>query len=329
MIFDNFDRPINYLRLSVTDRCNLRCTYCMPEEGIKFLPRREIFTYEEMKRLVLLLARIGITKVRITGGEPFVRRDLMDFMSFICTIPQLNEIHITTNGVLTKPHVPELKRLGIAGINLSLDTLDAQQFKEITRRDELEKVMATFYEILDYEIPLKVNAVVMDGVNTEQIIPLANLARDYPIEMRFIEEMPFNGTTGEFQKIQWESNRILAVLKKQFPTLSPVPEKPNSTSMVYEFPGYKGKIGIIAGFSRLFCGTCNRLRITTKGMLKTCLYDDGVLDLKQMMRSGCDDLEIQQSIINCIKNRFKDGFEAQRNRTDKRVISESMSEIGG
>lgn len=301
----------------------------MPAEGITFLPKQEIFTYEEMERLVILLAGMGVSKVRITGGEPFLRKGLMDFIRFLSTIEKLDEIHITTNGVLTNPHVAELKRLGIAGINLSLDTLDSEQFKEITRRDEFDKVMDTFHKILHAGIPLKVNAVVMDGVNTEQIIPLADLAKRYPIEMRFIEEMPFNGTTGEFQKIKWDSNRILETIKRHYTDLSPVPEKPNSTSMIYKMPRHKGSIGIIAGFSRLFCGTCNRLRITVKGILKTCLYDNGVLDLKQMFRSGCSDLEIQQAIVKCINNRHKDGFEAQNNRSDQRVVSESMSEIGG
>lgn len=329
MIFDNHNRPVNYLRLSVTDRCNLRCTYCMPANGIIYLPRKEILTYEEMERLVTLLVKIGVNKVRITGGEPFLRKGLINFLKAISSIPGLDEINITTNGVLTEKHVPELKKIGIAGINLSLDTTDAQQFKEITRRDEHAQVMASFHKILEYGIPLKLNAVIMEGINTEQIIPLAYLSKKYPIDMRYIEEMPFNGTSEDFQKLQWNSNRIFNTLQENFDGMTRLPEKPNSTSMTYKIPGHAGTVGIIAGFSRLFCGTCNRLRITAKGTLKTCLYDDGVLDLQKMLRSDCDDLEIQQSIINCIGNRFKDGFEAQENRTEQRLVSESMSEIGG
>ena len=328
-MYDNHGRPVNYLRISVTDRCNLRCTYCMPAEGIAYLPRHEILSYEEMERLIRLLAEMGVRKLRITGGEPFLRKGLLDFTRTTSTIPGIEEIHITTNGVLTEQHIPELKGIGIAGINLSLDTLDREHFIEITRRDELDKVMSTFHKILDYEIPLKVNAVVMDSMNSHQIVPLAKLTRDFPIEMRFIEEMPFNGQTSEIPGLHWNARRILQELNQNFSAMKRIPDKPNTTSMLYEIPGHKGKVGIIAGFSRLFCGTCNRLRITAKGILKTCLYDDGVLDLKQMIRSGSSESEIRDAILKCVGGRFKDGFEAQQNRVKERAVTESMSEIGG
>ena len=328
-MYDNHGRPLNYLRLSVTDRCNLRCTYCMPEEGINYLPRNEILSYEEMERLIRLLARMGVTKVRITGGEPFVRKGLMDFLRRINANQGIEEIHITTNGVLTEQHVPELNHIGIAGINLSLDTMDRKHFIDITRRDEFDRVMATFHKILEYNIPLKVNAVVMGSMNSDQIVPLAKLTKEFAIEMRYIEEMPFNGQTNEIPNLRWNARQILHELNQSFAGMRQLPDKPSSTSMIYEIPGHKGNVGIIAGFSRLFCATCNRLRITAKGMLKTCLYDDGVLDLKEMVRAGLSDEAIQNAILECVGNRFKDGFEAQRSTTRQGAVSESMSEIGG
>jgi len=177
-LFDNHDRPINYLRLAVTDRCNLRCFYCMPEEGIKYIPRKELLTFEEIERLVTLLARMGITKIRLTGGEPFVRADLMELIRSIVKINGINDVHITTNGILTAPHVAELKSLGIASVNLSLDTLDRERFEIITRRDEFEKTWETFQLLLKHDIPVKINSVVMEGKNTDDILNMVKLTRE-------------------------------------------------------------------------------------------------------------------------------------------------------
>jgi len=192
-IYDNHGRPINYLRLAVTDRCNLRCFYCMPEEGIHYLPKKALLSFEEIERLIRVLALVGISKIRLTGGEPFVRTDLMDLIRNMSEIAGVKEIHLTTNGVLTAPHIPELKKLGIASVNLSLDTFDRERFKLITRRDEVEKVMETYHLLLEHAIPVKINAVVMDGKNIGDIIPLIELGKDNPVSVRFIEEMPFNG----------------------------------------------------------------------------------------------------------------------------------------
>src|SRR5688572_11459962 len=193
MLLDNHGRPLTYLRLAVTDRCNLRCFYCMPEEGIRYLPKKELLTFEEIHRIVSVLAGMGISKVRLTGGEPFVRTDLMKMIRGLVRIPGVHEMHITTNGLLTAPHIPELKSLGIKSVNLSLDTLDAGRFMAITRRNEFQKTMDTLHHLLDAGISVKVNAVVMEGKNIEDIIPMVELTRVHPIEVRFIEEMPFNG----------------------------------------------------------------------------------------------------------------------------------------
>ena len=325
---DNHGREINYVRLSVTDRCNLRCSYCMPEK-MKFLPRAEILSYEEMERLVTLLAARGISKVRITGGEPFVRKGLMDFLFRINDIPGIQRIHITTNGVTTLPYIADLKRLGVAGINLSLDSLDADRFREITRRDNFDQVMASFYAFLKHGIPLKVNMVVMEASNTADIIPMALLSRDYPVDIRFIEEMPFNGLDAGKQKLRWHHRQIHKLLKEHFPSLTALPSEPYSTSKTYQIDGHVGTVGIIAGFSRTFCGTCNRIRITAQGKLQTCLYGEGRIDLKEALRSGKSDQEIMAIIDGAIGNRFADGWEAQKHNSATSAISKSMSLIGG
>lgn len=328
-VFDNHGRPITYVRLSVTDRCNLRCFYCMPATGMTFLPRKELLSYEEMERLIKILAEMGVSKVRITGGEPFVRRDLIDFLRRAKAIEGIEEIHITTNGVLTKKYVPILKDVGIASINLSLDTLDKDKFKELTRRDEFDKVWDTFNTILEHDIPLKLNAVVIDGKNTDDIIPMVELAEKYPVGVRFIEEMPFNGGNAHFQKIKWNHHKILETIQSKYPNISTVNSAPNSTSSNYQIEGYKGTFGIIAAYSRTFCGSCNRIRITSQGNLQTCLYGNSVLSIRDLLRSNKDDEVIKLALLKTFRNRAKDGFEAEKNRKTNSSKTESMSVIGG
>ena len=294
-LFDNHGRTINYLRLAVTDRCNLRCFYCMPAEGISYVPKEALLSYEEMERLIRLLAEMGITKIRITGGEPFVRRGLIDFLWRVHAIPGIEEVNITTNGVLTTPYVTELKDMGIASVNLSLDTFDRQRFLEITRRDEFERVLTCFHALLDHGITTKINAVVMEGKNTQDIIPLTELTRKYPVSVRFIEEMPFNGEGSHYPVLVWTHQKILDALKAHYPSLEKLPDPATSTSYNYRIPGHQGTVGIIAAFTRTFCGTCNRIRLTAQGTLKTCLYDQGVLDIKDILRSGASDVAVQQA----------------------------------
>ncbi len=327
-LFDNHGRPINYLRLAVTDRCNLRCFYCMPEEGIKYLPKKELLTFEEIERLVTMLAPMGISKIRLTGGEPFVRTDLMQLIRRITEIEGIHDIHLTTNGVLTGAHVPELKRLGIASVNLSMDTLDRDRFRMITRRDEFDKTWATLESLLFHQIPVKINTVVMDGKNTEDIYSLVDLTRKHNVSVRFIEEMPFNGEGNHYASLTWTYKKILEHIRLQFPKIQKVQDPENSTAYHYKIPEFKGNIGIIAAFSRTFCGTCNRIRLTAQGVLKTCLYDDGVLNLKNLMRSGMEDSEIKIYLLKAFASRPKDGFEAEANRK-VHAVSESMSTIGG
>jgi len=300
----------------------------MPEEGVRYVPKKQLLSFEEIERLIALLAGMGISKVRLTGGEPFVRTDLMKLIRTIVNIHGVEQLHLTTNGVLTAPFIPELKALGIGSVNLSLDTLDRVRFREITRRDEFEKVWKTFELLMKHEIPVKINAVVMDGRNIEDLIALATLTKDLPVSVRFIEEMPFNGEGQHYPVLRWTHARILEELKKTFPSLDRRPDPPHATAMHYQVPGYKGDLGIIAAFSRTFCGSCNRIRITAQGELKTCLYDNGVLNIRELMRLGKSDEEIKATLLKAFSSRPKDGFEAETRRGNLALV-ESMSSIGG
>ncbi len=328
MLRDNHGRAITYLRLAVTDRCNLRCHYCMPEHGLEWLSRRELLTYEEMLRLCRLLVSLGIDKVRITGGEPFVRKDMMQFLTALSGLDGLREIALTTNGVVTAPLVPELKRIGLRAVNLSLDTLDRERFFRITRRDELPRVMETLEALLRDDIGVKINAVVMDGQNTEDIVPLAEMTRELPVDVRFIEEMPFNGGDHATARPLWDHRRILNTLRGRWPGLEKIPDPAFSTSMNYRAPGHRGKIGIIAAWSRTFCGTCNRIRVTPQGVLKTCLYDHGVLNLRDKMREGWNDAQLTEHLLSAFNHRHKDGWAAEEARRGA-PVEESMATIGG
>ncbi len=327
MLYDNHGRKLNYLRLAVTDRCNLRCFYCMPEGGIKYLPKKALLSFEEIERLVTLLASMGISKVRLTGGEPFVRQDLMHLVRKMVQIPGVEELHLTTNGILTAPHLPELKALGVRSINLSLDTLNSERFFTITRRDEFARTRETLDLIMAQNIPLKINTVVMEGKNIEDILPLTELTREQNVSVRFIEEMPFNGEGAHYASLNWTYKKILLHLQQAYPNLQKLPDPPFATAYHYQVPGYKGTVGIIAAYSRTFCGTCNRLRITAQGDLKTCLYDGGVLNLKDLMRSGATDADLKTALLRAFNARPKDGFEAEKKR--EKLVSESMSTIGG
>jgi len=299
----------------------------MPEEGIRYLPKKDLLTFEEIDRIISLLAGMGISKVRLTGGEPFVRTDLMQMIRRLAQIPGVEELHITTNGLLTGPHIPELKSLGIKSVNLSLDTLDAGRFRTITRRDEFHKTMDTLHQLLAAGIHVKVNAVVMEGKNIEDIIPMVEMTRTKPIEIRFIEEMPFNGEGTHYKKLIWTHKKILSHISSHFPEITKTETPFGSTAEKYKVDGFKGTIGIIAAFSRTFCGSCNRIRITAQGLLKTCLYDDGVLNIRDLIRGGSSDEELRVQLMKAFRSREPDGHAAEKKRGH--AVNESMSTIGG
>jgi GTP 3',8-cyclase len=317
---------MEYMRLAVTDRCNLRCFYCMPHHGIDFVARKDLLTYEEMVRLTRIMVELGVTKVRITGGEPFVRKNMYGFLKRLTAIEGLDKINITTNGAVANRHIPFLKEIGIGSINLSLDTLDKTRYEAITRRDFFDSAMSTYRAVLDAGMKLKVNMVVMADKNRDDIIPMAMLTRHDEVAIRFIEEMPFNGS-GERDIDFMNHQEILQHLENGLPRLTPVEHQTGNTAKNYSVEGHKGTVGIIAAWSRTFCGECNRVRVTATGKLINCLYDNGVLDLKRMLNNGSSDTMIKEAIKKAYNKKQKDGFESEKHRLDS--ISESMSSIGG
>ena len=323
-LIDNHGRPITYLRLSITDRCNLRCRYCRPEEGVPFISHDEILSLEELERLTSIFCGLGVNKVRVTGGEPFSRRGCLEFLTRLRKIEGVRHLHITTNGVKTSRFLNELAAIRLHSINLSLDTLDHKRFWKITRRDYLDAVLQTMHGIIDRRIPLKINSVALQETSDKEIIGLADLARQYPITLRFIEKMPFSGIARPEKLV---NGNLLERLKRILPAMEECSQDKPTTARIFSLPGYKGTIGLIQGYSRLFCKTCNKVRITPTGMLKTCLYDNGVLDLKRMLRRGADDQEIESAILSCVQNRCVNGHQAELN--SKRASEPSMASIGG
>lgn len=328
MIKDSYGRTINYLRLAVTDRCNLRCTYCMPKEGLNWLPNKELLTNKEMLKLCSLFVNMGIEKIRLTGGEPFVRKDFLPLLEDLSQLKGLRELSLTTNGLLTAPFVPELKRLGISSVNLSLDTLDKDRFFLITRRNSFDQVIHTMEALLEHGIAVKINMVVMEKINTADIIPMVRLTEKLPVSVRFIEEMPFNGSEREVS-LKWDHFRILELIQEVFPTIYKTIDPPHSTAYNYKIPGHQGEVGIIAAYTRSFCGSCNRVRVTPTGMLRTCLYDAGTFNIKEAMRKGQSDELLQTMIKHAILNKAETGWLAEESGYQQDAVHESMASIGG
>jgi len=328
-IFDQHNRVVNYIRLAVTDRCNLRCQYCMPAEGIQYVDRSELLTYEELLRLLKVLAKEGVNKVRITGGEPFLRKGMFQFMEKVQQIEGIKKLHITSNGTLTKQIIPDLKKIGVAGLNLSLDTLDKAKFFEITRRDNFDDVMETLHLLIDHEINTKINMVVMKDHNLDDIYRMVALTKELPIAIRFIEEMPFNGSGKGFSGLEWNHKKILDHILEEYPNIEKKVDGPYSTSSNYQVHGFSGTFGIIAAYSRTFCGTCNRIRLTPTGILKTCLYDQGVFSIRDVIRNGATDEQILSAIQDALNHKAVDGKTAELQRFAKRPGRESMATIGG
>jgi len=323
-LVDNHGRRITYLRLAITDRCNLRCRYCRPEAGVPFVDHDEILRFEELERLAAIFTGLGVRKVRVTGGEPFSRRGSLDFLRRLRAIPGVEKLHVTTNGVKTGRLLDELKEIGIDGINLSLDTLDRQRFWAITRRDFLAPVLETLHGALARAISLKINSVVLADTSDTEIRALAELPRQYPLTLRFIERMPFSG--GETAQTLSGAD-LPARLTRLFPQMREEVTAAPTTARLFTLPGFVGKLGLIEGYSRCFCATCNKLRITPQGQLKTCLYDSGALDLKSMLRRNASDESLRAAIVDCVGRRFANGHAAEQESNQK--IKPSMSAIGG
>lgn len=327
-LVDSFGRQIEYVRLAVTDRCNLRCQYCMPAHGIDIVPRKELLTFKEMYRLIRVLTELGVKKVRLTGGEPFVRKDFVGFLEMLSYNDLLDAINMTTNGALITKHIDTIEKLEkVKNINLSIDSLNREKFAKITRRDVFPEVYETLELLEKSRLNLKLNVVVQSGFNTDEIVDFVALTKDKNLSVRFIEEMPFNGIGQREMKENWTFRKILNEIQSEYDAVEIQSEK-SSTSRNYKIDGHLGTVGIIPAFTRTICNDCNRIRITSTGIFKNCLFDDGVFNLRDFIRNGASNEDLKALFLSLVKEKPENGFVAEANRK-KGNVSESMSTIGG
>mmetsp|Transcript_16535 Transcript_16535/g.23116 ORF Transcript_16535/g.23116 Transcript_16535/m.23116 type:complete len:384 (-) Transcript_16535:285-1436(-) len=306
MLEDRFGRFHNYLRISLTERCNLRCTYCMPEEGVQLTPKEELLSAEEINRIVRVFIGEGVNRIRFTGGEPLLRKDLHDIVAATSELKPLGlrEIAMTTNGITLGRKVPELKTAGLDSVNVSLDTLDPFKFQLLTRRNGMEKVMDSVQTCLDHGIKTKVNAVIIRGVNDEDVEGFAALAEERPLEVRFIEYMPFDGN-------RWDSSKLVPYqelvekIRGKYPEFSRVrhEDAPNAVSKLWQVDGWKGRVGFITSMTEHFCGACNRVRITADGNLKACLFGNEEVSLRDAIREGAADSDLKMIIHETLQRK--------------------------
>lgn len=326
VLTDKHGRMINYLRLSVTDRCNFRCYYCMPEEGIDFASGKDLLSFSEMLFLCQVFCNLGVSKIRITGGEPFARAGVMPFLSDLSSVPGLDQITATTNGTFSTKYISQLKKAGIRKVNVSIDSLNPARFFMITRRDAFDSVYSCIFLLLREGFDVKLNCVVSATRNTDDIIPFIELTRKYPLRVRFLEEMPFNGS-GNFDALNWTYKDIYEYIAGIYPEVETTGSDPNGTSVNYRIPGFKGSFGIIPSFSRTFCGTCNRIRLSATGELRTCLYGPPACNLRDVLRAGASAHDIERLIEHAVSGRLKNGFEAEN--SNRHTLHNSMSVLGG
>jgi cyclic pyranopterin phosphate synthase len=303
MFVDSFGRRHTYLRISLTERCNLRCTYCMPEEGVDLSPRSAILTFEEIERLAKIFVRNGVEKIRLTGGEPLVRKDVEQLVERLGRLSGLRTLAITTNGLLLPKKLKRLHAAGVNLLNISLDTLDHDRFEAVTRRKGFDQVMRAIDMALDFRYdPVKINCVVMRGVNDDELSDFVDMTRERPIEVRFIEYMPFQGN-GWSDTAFVSYTEMIQRIEAVHPGLARQADGPNDTSKTYRVPGYRGAVGFISSMSDEFCSTCNRLRITADGNLKVCLFGNAEVSLRDVLRSGATDEEVAEAIQDGVRRK--------------------------
>jgi len=296
-LLDGFGRLHDNLRISVTDRCNIRCFYCMPETGVKFQPRDQILSFEEIERFVRIATTLGVRKLRITGGEPLVRKNIAELVRKLAAIEGIEDLALTTNGVLLGGLAPELYDAGLRRLNVHLDTLDRDRFRQITRRDELEKVLESIETARRIGFgPIKINAVAVKNLVEPDIVPLARYGRERNIEIRYIEFMPLDSQG------LWDRGRVLladeiiAMLEREIGALEEIPDRdPRAPATEYRFADGIGRVGFIASVSRPFCLNCNRIRLTSDGKLRYCLFAIEETDVRSLLRGASDD-EIREAI---------------------------------
>ncbi len=327
MLTDTFSRRINYLRISVIDRCNLRCRYCMPEDGIPLIPHEEILRYEEILRVVRLFGQLGIEKIRLTGGEPLARRGILELIGGISRIGEIRDLSLTTNGVLLGEVAKDLAKAGIKRINVSLDTLNREKFAYITRRDRFPEVRDGIERAIEVGLfPIKLNVVAIRGFNDDEILQFAKLTLEKPLTVRFIEFMPTGGV--DF----WNRDHVLTVdmIRGEIGKLGPlIPvdgEERDGPAARFRLKGACGELGFIGPISSHFCDNCNRLRLTPDGRLRACLFSDNEIDLKSHLRNRCDDEKLKGLFMRALQGKPK---RHAINTSLFRKCQRNMAAIGG
>jgi len=326
-LIDTFGRVATNLRISITDRCNFRCRYCMPEEGMRWLDRQEILAYEEIVRLAKLFIKLGINKIRLTGGEPTLRKDVAKLVAMLAPLPGLKDLSMTTNGFLLKELAGELYRAGLRRINVSLDSLSPERFEKLVRRNHFDKVMAGLDELAKYPIrPVKINTVIIKGFNDDEVIPLANFARARGYQIRFIEFMPLDGDDFWRRDKVMTTAEILEVLNSRYVLLPKETRANHVPADTFYFPDSPGEIGFISSVSEPFCESCNRIRITADGHFRNCLFAIEEPDLKTPMRAGASDEELAELIRQDVWRKWAGH---QINLATFVKPQRNMSQIGG
>jgi len=326
-LLDGHGREISDLRVSVTDRCNFRCQYCMPADGLPWLDREEILSFEEIERIVRLLARMGITDLRLTGGEPLVRRDFPRLVSMLAGVPGIEDLSLTTNAYLLERDADALVEAGITRVNVSIDSLQRDRFFQLTRRDSLPQVLAGLEAIGRHPSvqPIKVNAVALRGFTEEEALPFAEFARSTSYQVRFIEFMPLDGDHAWSKDQVLTGEEIRAIVDRVYP-LEERPREPHATARVFRFKDGKGELGFINPVSEPFCADCNRIRLTADGKLRTCLFSIHETDLRAVLRGGASDGELETVVRDAV---WRKELKHRVGEPGFRQPPRTMSAIGG
>jgi len=312
MLVDAYQRPIQDLRISVTDRCNFRCTYCMPLDEYEWIDKKEILTFEEITRLARLFIQLGVEKVRLTGGEPLVRQDLAVLVQELSALEGLKDLCLTTNGALLGEKMEALKKAGLRRVNISIDTLDAEKFKRMTKRGDLNKVLEGIFAAKKAGIaPIKLNAVIERGVNDDDILPLVEFSRTHGFAMRFIEYMDVGNSNNWTSAKLVAKKEIIEKIAARYPLKEVGRDRGSAPSVDYEFVDGQGDIGVIASVTEPFCSSCTRIRLTADGKIVTCLFSHVGHDIKARLRAGASDQEISEFIGNVWRKRT-DRYSAER-----------------
>lgn len=327
-LIDHYERRLNYLRISITDRCNLRCLYCMPPEGLEKMRHEDILTYEEILRLARIAARLGVDKIRLTGGEPLVRRDFPHLLPELMSIPGLKDVSITTNGIYLKEHLENIRSSGVKRINISLDSLKRERYRQITGFDGFDRVREAIQlaHKMDFH-PIKINMVVLSGINDDEVADFARLSVRYPFHVRFIEYMP-SGLLLHNEPLHYVSNTVIRErLEAAIGPLIQLPRKAiDGPTVRYRFENALGEIGFISPLTHHFCQVCNRLRLTAKGHLRPCLLSDQELDLKGPMRAGASDRDLEKIFAEATDHKPR---AHHLDSEDEISLEGRMSTIGG